>query len=282
MQLNGRSLQNGYPSERTRLLKPPRNKDAQGLNHTTNGECVKPMDVAGWVRPDKIPTKSWYQYIKGYSLFFQYLWPSKSRRLQMVVSLCVVLLLVGRVVNLFVPYQAGRVTDLLTEDEANRPSIPWAPIFILVLLRFLQGSSGVVTSIRSALWIPINQYSYRELSVAIFEHVHSLSLDFHLGKRTGEVISAMNKGNSINTFLESITFQIVPMIIDLGVALIYFLHEFDVYYALIVAVTSVVYMYLTMRMAQWRANVKREVTNLGREEDAVKYVDILSCTRGVG
>ena len=258
---------NGLVDERSSLLTSQNGVNGQIANQT------KPMEVAGWVRPDKIPTKSWYQYIKGYSLLFQYLWPSRSRRLQFTTLLCIGLLLIGRAVNVLVPYQFGRVTDLLTKEERPRPPIPWVDIFILVLLRSLQGSSGVLTSVRTALWIPINQYSYRELSAAIFEHVHILSLDFHLGKKTGEVISAMNKANSINTFLECITFQIVPMIVDLGVALVYFLHEFDIYYALIVATTSVVYMYLTMRMAQWRANVKREVTTLGRDEDAIKYVE---------
>lgn len=129
---------------------------------------------------------------------------------------------------------------------------------------------------RSALWVPISQYSYRELSVASFEHVHSLSLDFHLGKKTGEVLSAMGKGQSINTFLESLTFQVLPMMVDLGVAIGYFLIVFDAYYALVVAVVTFWYIYLTIRMAQWRADIRREMVNADREEDAVKNDSMVS------
>lgn len=129
---------------------------------------------------------------------------------------------------------------------------------------------GVLGAMRSALWIPVGQYSYQALSTSAFEHVHSLSLDFHLGKKTGEVLSALSKGNAINNFLEMVSFQVVPMLVDLAVAVGYFLIEFDAYFALIVAVVTFLYLYLTIRLAQWRADIRREMTNKSREEDAVK------------
>lgn len=143
-------------------------------------------------------------------------------------------------------------------------------ISLYILFRFLQGSMGLLGAIRSTLWIPIGQYSYQALSTSAFEHVHSLSLDFHLGKKTGEVLSALSKGSAINNFLEMVTFQVVPMLVDLGLAVAYFLYEFDAYYALIVAIVTFCYLYITIRMAQWRADIRREMTNKSREEDAVK------------
>lgn len=109
-----------------------------------------------------------------------------------------------------------------------------------------------------------------ELSTAAFEHVHSLSLDFHLGKKTGEVLSALSKGNSINTFLEQVTFQVVPMLVDLCVAIGFFMVFFDTYYALVVALVTFCYLYVTVRMAQWRAEMRRQMVNFSRQEDAVK------------
>jgi ABC-type transport system involved in Fe-S cluster assembly fused permease/ATPase subunit len=114
------------------------------------------------------------------------------------------------------------------------------------------------------------------LSTASFEHVHSLSLDFHLGKRTGEVLSALSKGNAINNFLEQVTFSMLPMIFDLGVAIVYFGVAFDAYYALVVAIITFSYLYLTIRMARWRSDQRRQMTNLSREEDAVKNDSLTS------
>jgi len=222
---------------------------------------------AAWARRNLIGTRqSWWEYLRGYTVFFPYLWPSKSRRLQILMIICFILMLLGRVVNVLVPHQLGKVTKILGQQ---RP-LPWFQIALYITYRFLQGNMGLLGAIRSALWIPIGQYSYRALSTSSFEHVHSLSLDFHLGKKTGEVLSALSKGSSINNFLEQVTFSVVPMLVDLGVAVGYFLIEFDAYYALIVAIVTFCYLYVTIRMAQWRADIRREMVNKSREEDAVK------------
>ena len=271
--------ENGSIDERTSLLNShtKQNGSANGqVGHTYDAEA-QPEETAGWVRPDKLPPKTWWEYIRGYSLFFPYLWPAGSLRLQVIVIICFVLLILGRVVNLLVPIEAGKIINVLASKKAGFPKIPWLQLSLFILFRLFQGQSGVINSIRSVLWIPISQYSYRELSVAAFEHVHGLSLDFHLGKKTGEVLSALNKGASINTFLEQVSFQVVPMLVDLVVAIGYFFYEFDIYYALIVALLSFSYMYLTIRLASWRADLKREVTNLNRNEEAVKYVFIARC-----
>lgn len=266
---------NGDATESTGLLDASGAENGTANGHTygsTNGaprpESSKPQDP--WVRPTTIPSTSWWEYLSGYSLFFPYLWPSKSRRLQIIVVICFVLLILQRVVNVLVPYQIGVITDTLAEQEGHTFHVPWVEILMYVIYRWLQGGQGLLGSIRSSLWIPVSQYSYMELSTAAFEHVHGLSLDFHLGKKTGEVLSALSKGNSINTFLEQVTFQVVPMLVDLCIAIGYFLVWFDVYYALVVGISTFGYLYVTVRMAQWRAEIRRQMVNASRQEDAVK------------
>lgn len=237
---------------------------------TQNSSQNMPKPPDPWVRPTTIPSTSWWEYLSGYSLFFPYLWPSKSRKLQLVVVVCFLLILLQRVVNVLVPYQVGVITNILSREEGGEFRIPWLEICLYILYRWLQGNQGLIGSLRSSLWIPVGQYSYMELSTAAFEHVHGLSLDFHLSKKTGEVLSALSKGNSINTFLEQVTFQVVPMLIDLCVAIGYFLVVFDAYYALVVTIVTFCYLYVTVRMAQWRAGIRRQMVNASRQEDAVK------------
>ena len=280
--------ENGTVAETARLLNghTAENGTPQGQAYGSTPQIqVKPDDSKdenpGWVRKDKIPTKSWFEYVRGYTLFFPYLWPSKSPRLQVSFFLCVLLVAGQRGINVLVPYQAGKITDSLAGEPSSSSSpsgrkrylaggVPWGQICLFILFRFMQGGSGLLGAARSTLWIPISQYSFRGLSTASFEHVHGLSLDFHLGKKTGEVISALSKGNSINTFLEQVTFQLGPMLVDLIVAFIYFLIKFDAYYALVIAIVTCVYIYATIRLAQWRVNVRREMTNFDRQMEAVK------------
>lgn len=266
-------------TESTGLLDPAHaeNGNGNGYGSLPNNHQQQPSKPAAdpWVRPTTVPSTSWWEYLSGYSLFFPYLWPSKSRRLQGVVVVCFLLIILQRVVNVLVPHQVEVITNALSKD-GDEFRVPWFEICMYILYRWLQGNQGLIGSLRSSLWIPVSQYSYMELSTAAFEHVHGLSLDFHLGKKTGEVLSALSKGSSINTFLEQVTFQVVPMLIDLCVAIVYMLIAFDAYYALVVTIVTFCYLYVTVRMAQWRAEIRRQMVNASRQEDAVKNDSMVS------
>ena len=275
-------LENGASEETTGTnvtsIRASEGGDAVGdgaNGHATAGR--KSLDEApAFYKPTTAPNRTWWEYLKGYSLFFPYLWPSKSFRLQLIVVICFCLVLLQRAVNIAVPLQVGQVTNELSPKVGVSKGMPWLSISLLIAFKFLQGNSGILGAARSVLWIPISQYSYQALTTASFEHVHSLSLDFHLGKRTGEVLSALSKGNAINNFLEQITFSVLPMVVDLGVAIVYFGIAFDAYYALVVSIITFSYLYLTVRMARWRSEQRRQMTNLSREEDAVKNDSLTS------
>jgi ABC-type transport system involved in Fe-S cluster assembly fused permease/ATPase subunit len=268
------------------------NGNANG-NGNAQGPAA-PTENAAFYRPTTVPARSWWEYLHGYSLFFPYLWPSKSVRLQITVIICFTLVLLQRLVNFLVPLQMGIVVDQLSYDESAVPDeqsggfyhilkshvselgMPWLGISLLIIFKIFQGPSGLLGAARSVLWIPVSQYSYQALSTASFEHVHGLSLEFHLGKRTGEVLSALSKGAAINTFLEQVTFQVLPMLVDLGVAIAYFAVGFDVYYSLTISVVTFWYLYATIRLAQMRAEQRRRMINADREEAAVKNDSIQS------
>ncbi|KAL2752623.1 hypothetical protein ACRALDRAFT_2044398 [Sodiomyces alcalophilus JCM 7366] len=230
-------------------------------------------EQAAFYRPEKIPHKTWWEYMRGYKVFFPYLWPVDSLRLQILFGFCVALLIAQRIINVVVPLQLGKLTDAL---HSGGNTSPWVPLTLFIAYKLLQGPSMLLGAIRSILWVPISQYSYRALTTSAFEHVHSLSLDFHLGKRTGEVLSALNKGASINQFLEQVTFQVGPMLLDLGLAVVFFYKVFDATYAVIVCCIAFWYLYLTVRMARTRADQRRAMTNADREEEAVKNDSITS------
>lgn len=275
--LNGQA--NGYHSN-GHHPHPGQNGVANGnTNGAADGSHLMVDDDAGFYRPEKLPHTTWFEYLRGYSVFFPYMWPSKEFRLQIIVVVCFVLLALQRWVNIMVPYQIGIVTDQLSGDdlkEGEARVMPWLSLGLLILYKLLQGPSGLLGSLRSLLWIPVSQHTYRALTTSAFEHVHSLSLDFHLGKRTGEVLSALNKGSSVNAFLEQVTFQVFPMLIDLFVAVSYFYVRFDAVYAVIVCSITFYYLFLTIRMASKTADQRRAMSNADREEEAVKNDSIIS------
>lgn len=259
-------------TETTRLLDPSQ------VDNDTNSQICNPINDGPLptasnsqdpsVHQATVPTGSWWEYLRGYSVFFPYIWPSKSYRLKLVTLACVFLLMVQRINNVMVPNQVGVITTALAnQHEAHAFYAPWSQIILYVFYRWLQTG---LSSLRSALWIPVSQYSRMELSTAAFEHVHNLGLDFHLKKNTGEVLSALNKSKSVTRLLEQILFELIPTLFDLIIAIGYFLAFFDAYYALVVGISSFNYIYVTIRVGLWRAKTRREMVNASHYEDAVK------------
>ncbi|KAI1176304.1 P-loop containing nucleoside triphosphate hydrolase protein [Nemania sp. FL0916] len=246
---NENSLPSGYGASRQRLLSGgpvvPRSGDAQ--------------------------TTDWVDYTMGFKKLFPYLWPSDSRALQIRSVFCFFLLICQRIVNILVPHQLGVVVLALGPGK-----IPHVQLLIYLLLRGLQGQQGVIGSIRALLWIPISQSTYRRLTSAAFEHVLLLSLDFHLNNRVGEVLSALSKGSALNTFLDGFAFQLFPMVADLWIAAIYFMIEFDFFYALAVISITWTYLYVTIYMAKYRGRARREMTMRERETEAAKMEALMS------
>lgn len=101
---------------------------------------------------------------------------------------------------------------------------------------------GLLNNLRSYLWIAIQQYTTREIEVELFRHLHHLSLRWHLQRKTGEVLRVMDRGtDSIVNLLNYIIFSIAPTIIDIFVAVIFFITMFNYWFGLIVFLTMFLY-----------------------------------------
>jgi len=81
------------------------------------------------------------------------------------------------------------------------------------------------------------------IQIQLFDHLHSLSLRWHLGRKTGEVLRVINRGtDSINSLLSYLLFNIFPTIADILIAIIYFATAFNPWFSLIVFLTMAIYM----------------------------------------
>ncbi|XP_063624102.1 ATP-binding cassette sub-family B member 6 isoform X1 [Cydia splendana] len=205
-----------------------------------------------------------------------YLWPKKSCLLQFNVLICILLLISGRVINLFVPIYSKYIVDSI--------SIPpilfrWDLVLIYVFFKFLQGGGtggmGFINNLRTFLWIRVQQYTTRELQLELFRHLHSLPLRWHLSRKTGEVLRVMDRGtDSIDNLLSYILFQITPTIVDIVIAIVYFVTIFNAWFGLIVFVTMALYIFATIWVTEWRTKYQRRM-NLADNEQKAKSVDSL-------
>ena len=134
---------------------------------------------------------------------------------------------------------------------------------------------GVLNNLRTYLWIRVNQYTTREIEVELFRHLHSLSLAWHLKRKTGEVLRIMDRGtDSINNLLNYILFSIAPTLVDIMIAVIFFVAAFNGWFGLIVFISMVVYMVSTILVTEWRTKFQRRM-NLANNAQNQRSVDSL-------
>ncbi|CAK5265361.1 unnamed protein product [Mycena citricolor] len=215
------------------------------LNPTTRGPSPMRADVADSKKLASSEVSldpSWREIWRRLARLSPYLWPSKSRSLQLLVVLCIVIVLVGRVVNASIPFALGEMVSIF-EGQSSR-SI-WPVLLVYVGLRFLQGSGGLA-ALRDYLWMPVLQYSDREMSQLAFDHLLQLSLSFHTHRKTGEV-------------LQVLLFTIVPTLIDIAVALFVFCFKFELLLAIVIFVVMVAYFSSSVIITRWRTKLRREM-----------------------
>ncbi|KAB8291233.1 hypothetical protein EYC80_009920 [Monilinia laxa] len=208
---------------------------------------------------------NWWTYIKGFSMFVPFIWPVSDRKLQFRAVLVGIVLLVSNAFNVLVPIQFGvMVQSLITYTGGNHSHNIWTPVLLYSLLRFINDGS-CLTVIRTWLWTPLEQYAYSTLSSAAHRHIMSLSSDFHDSKSSSDLFQVVNGGRSVADLMEMLCFQVIPMLIDLVIAFIYF-GAFGPYMFLVLVVTFLSYMYATVKLISMRANQRRQYIILYRKE----------------
>ncbi|CAG9818734.1 unnamed protein product [Phaedon cochleariae] len=221
---------------------------------------------------------TWKNFWKKVKILSPFIWPKKDVSLQFRVIFCFLLLAGGRVVNLYVPIYQKLIVDSMSGEE-SKMVFRWDWVLTYVGFKFLQGGGtggmGLLNNLRSFLWIRIQQYTTREVEVELFRHLHSLSLRWHLGRKTGEVLRVMDRGtDSINNLLSYIIFSIFPTITDILIAVVYFIAAFNIWFGGIVFITMILYIVLTIMVTEWRTKFQRRM-NLADNATKARSVDSL-------
>jgi ATP-binding cassette subfamily B protein len=109
-----------------------------------------------------------------------------------------------------------------------------------------------------------------KLSIAAFEHVHSLDLDFHLGKRNGEIISVLKNSDSVINLMELVMFRVLPAVCDLIIAMRSLWFYLDPYSALLLLLLALSFLQLTAFLVPRKAKLHYQTVEASTEENAMK------------
>jgi len=211
-----------------------------------------------------------------------HMWPSTRPDLKRRVFFAFILLVVGKLVTVMMPFTFKWATDSLVALSEGKalPAGGWFAILSAPLaLVFLYGGTRVgialITQLRDGLFAKVALHAVRRLAQLTFDHMHALSLRFHLERKTGGLTRVLERGrNGIEELVRLVVLQLAPTIFELSLVIGIMLLAFDWRYAVIVVVTMLAFMAYTYRATEWRIKI-RKAMNESDNDATAKAVDSL-------
>src|SRR5215510_5055250 len=209
-----------------------------------------------------------------------YIWPSDRPDLQRRVLWSLVLLVAAKLATIAVPFTFKFATDGLAHDEGATGSsrIGWVIAAPLLMTAGYGGTRilmAMFTQMRDGMFAKVAMHAVRRLAILTFEHMHLLSLRFHLERKTGGLTRVLERGrNAIETIVRMVILQLVPTILEVLMIVAVLLYQFDWRYVVVIAITVALYMWYTYLATEWRIGIRRKM-NESDSDANTKAIDSL-------
>jgi len=200
--------------------------------------------------------------LRTFATLLPFLWPQGRPDLKTRVLLALLSLILAKAANVMVPLVLGDAVDQL--GNLGNETHLWLGIPLAVILAYgiFRLSSLALNELRDALFARVAQHAVRALALRVFEHLHSLSIRFHLSRKTGALNRFIDRGtNSVRFLLSFVAFNVVPTVIELLLigGILWALFGFA--YTAITIVTIALYVWLTFVITTWRTRIRREMND---------------------
>lgn len=182
------------------------------------------------------------------------------RQFRSRVLFALALLTLAKLANVGVPLALKEAVDALDPQQQD---IIYLPVMMLVAYGVLRLASSVFSELRDALFAKVIFHTVRRIATSIFEHLHRLSLRFHLQRQTGGISRDIERGSrGISFLLNFMIFNILPTLVEIGLVSIILLLNYDSVFALITTGTILLYILYTLLVTEWRMRFRRTMNDM--------------------
>jgi len=193
-------------------------------------------------------------------LLFPFLWPKNHGGLRIRVVLGVLCLLLSKVTNLISPPILGSAVDSLSELTQGLNTLTIIPLALIFAYGLARVSTRLFGELRNAIFSKVSQHAIRQLTLNTFKHLHSLSLQFHLNRKTGSLSKFIDRGiKGVDFLMNYILFNVVPTLIEIlfVTGILFTLYGYK--YAVATTITIAIYILITFSITQWRLKFRRQM-----------------------
>ncbi len=206
-----------------------------------------------------------------------YLWPADKPWVKQRVVIALIMLGLSKVIAALTPFLFGGAVDMLAGDGTPDPA--WAlgagAIGLTVAYGIARLSNVGFQQLRDAVFAKVGQRALRMLALETFQHIHALSLRYHITRKTGGLSRIIERGvKGVDFLLRFLLFSIGPLILELLLTGIILALVFDINYLIVLTVTIAIYIWFTFKVTEWRVRIRKEMNDQDTDANQ-KAVDSL-------
>jgi ATP-binding cassette subfamily B protein len=202
-----------------------------------------------------------------------YLWPRHELGLRIRLVLASIAMLLAKIATVYVPILYSHAVDRLAHKSPG--DVILVPAAIIIAYAGVRIASSSFAELRDAIFAAVQMRASRVVARQTFEHLHGLSMRFHLDRQTGGLSNIILRGTlGIQTVLRLATFNVIPTVIELLLTVGILWHLFNIWYALITFAALGCYMSFTFAFTAWRSKFRR-IMNETDNEAQTKAIDSL-------
>jgi ATP-binding cassette, subfamily B, heavy metal transporter len=211
-----------------------------------------------------------------------YIWPTDRRDLKARVLFATALIFAAKLATVAVPFTFKWATDALaghgTAPIGANDWLAWVlatPVMMTLAYGGMRILMGVLTQWRDGIFAKVAMNAVRRLAMLTFEHMHLLSLRFHLERKTGGLTRVLERGrNAIETIVRMLLLQLLPTIVEVVLVAWVLLFHFDWRYLVVILLTVALYVGFTFYATEWRISIRRSMNDSDNDANA-KAIDSL-------
>ncbi len=188
------------------------------------------------------------------------------------VILAALCLIGAKLASVSMPFVLKYLVDGLVDNKASVQAEDlwlWFPLGLLLAYGSVRLLNVLLGEIRDVLFGRVTERAMRRMALKVFQHLHNLSLDYHLSRQTGALQRDIERGtNGISFLMRFVIFNILPTFFELGLVIVLLLINYPPYFAIITLVAVVAYVMYTAKVTEWRTEYVREANKMDSKTHA--------------
>ena len=199
---------------------------------------------------------------------FPYIWDFKSR-----VIFGLLFLIIAKLATVAVPVLLKDIVDSLNSEN----TLLILPLGLLIAYGLLKLTTAFFSELRDVLFAKVRYHAVYKISVRVLDHLHKMSLRFHLERQTGSIIRDLERGTqSLSSLINYMVFIILPTFIEVILVGAILLTTYESTFALIIFLTIIIYILFTLMVTNWRMRYRHEMNRLDSKANSIAVDSLLN------